>query len=333
MTSTENAKLPGYDSALHQAAYFPQTEGGYLLILGKDRQAFLQRQTTNDVGTLSPNRSLTTVLTSATARILDVLTLIEEPEAIAAITLPGRAAATAAFLQGKIFFMDQVQIEDASAELAQYDLIGPQASQVMADLGFQPILAEDERAKAEITGNLVQAINRAGWGYRLILPAGARQEFEEQIEAAGATRLSPESYAVLRVESGLPEVGHELTEDYTPLETGLERAISGSKGCYTGQEVIARQITYDKVTRQLVGVELNEPVKPGERIASWPDGKSIGEITSYTYSPRFGHIAMAILRKPYHEPDTEIAVERDGSEVQAKIRRLPFVQEKENLAG
>jgi folate-binding protein YgfZ len=333
MTSTENAKLPGYEAALHQTAYLHQAEAGYLRILGKDRRAFLQRQTTNDVEALSPNRSLTTVLTSATARILDVLTLIEGPEAIRAITLPGRAAATAAFLKGKIFFMDQVQIEDASAKLAQYDLLGPQTPHVMAELGFQPVPVKNERVQGEISGTPVQAINRGGWSYRLIFPAAVKQEIEEQIEAAGATKLSPESYAVLRVEMGLPEAGHELIEDYTPLETGLEWAISGSKGCYTGQEVIARQITYDKVTRQLVGVELNEPVKPGERIASLPDGKSIGEITSYARSPRCGHIALAIVRKPYHEPDTEVAVERDNQRIQALIRRLPFDPEKENLAG
>ena len=98
MASQTSLKLAGYEAAISQAAFYHQEHAGYLHIRGEDRQAFLQRQTTNDVRLLSPERAVTTVLTSATARILDVLTLVAEPEAIGAITLPGQAPETATFL-------------------------------------------------------------------------------------------------------------------------------------------------------------------------------------------------------------------------------------------
>ena len=80
--------------------------------------------------------------------------------------------------------------------------------------------------------------------------------------------LAPEDYETLRVEAGLPAVGHELTEDYTPHETNLAAWISETKGCYTGQEILARQVTYDKITRHLVGLKLDAPAQAAATIPS-----------------------------------------------------------------
>jgi folate-binding protein YgfZ len=315
---------PDYDAALTDSAFYLQAESGYLRIGGPDRQSFLQRQTTNDLGLLSTDGSITTVLTSATARILDVLTLLSEPEAIGAITLPGLAAATTRFLQSRIFFMDKVTVEDASGEFAQIDLIGPRAEQVLLQLGLERAPSQSELAVGDISGMRVRVLRQQGLGYRLLVAAEEAEKIIAALAESGAAQLAPEHYEIIRVEAGVPAAGHELTEDYTPLETGLAWAISKDKGCYTGQEVIARQITYDKITRQLAGLKLYREAEAGDRVWILEDNKAAGDITSIAFSPRFGHIALAVIKRPYHEPGTQVLVGDLEAAVQARVSRLPF---------
>jgi folate-binding protein YgfZ len=122
--------------------------------------------------------------------------------------------------------------------------------------------------------------------------------------------LSSESRHILRVEAGLPDAGAELSEEYTPLEAGMERAVSGDKGCYPGQEVLARQVTYDKVTQRLVGLRLSEPVAPGRRLLV--EGKPAGVVTSAAESPRFGAIALGVVKRPHYVAGTRLEVEAQG---------------------
>jgi folate-binding Fe-S cluster repair protein YgfZ len=102
----------------------------------------------------------------------------------------------------------------------------------------------------------------------------------------------------------------------------LDVAISSVKGCYTGQEIIARQITYDKVTRRLVGLRLESPVDP--MVAIQVDGRTVGAITSVAASPRWGLIALAVIKRPHHEPGTAVTVLYEGRSVSATTTVLPF---------
>ena len=131
-----------------------------------------------------------------------------------------------------------------------------------------------------------------------------------RLAGAGVEQLSPESHHILRVEAGLPAAGAELTEEFTPLEAGLEYAVSGAKGCYTGQEVLARQTTYDKVTQHLVRLRLEAPAGAGERL--WAGDKVVGVITSAAVSPRFGPVALGVVKRPHHEPGSELTAGEGG---------------------
>jgi len=108
------------------------------------------------------------------------------------------------------------------------------------------------------------------------------------------------------------------------LNFDLLDAISLDKGCYTGQEVIARQITYDKVTKRLVGLRLDNPVEAGERV--WADGKPSGKISSSVISPSFGPIALAYLKRPYHQPGSKVWVAKSSEQagLPAVVTKLPF---------
>jgi folate-binding protein YgfZ len=280
---------------------------GLLRIAGEHRRDFLQRQTSNDLRPLAPGRAIQTVLTSPTARILDVLTLIEAGENLLAITLPGRAEATARFLKSRIFFMDRVTVADESAAWQQVDVFDPDSAIKL--VGTIP--AAGDVAKTEwgyVIGN--GGLTDDGW--RLLFPA------EMAVLIPGGVVLTPQAYAAHQVECGHPSPAAELTEAYTPLETGLQALVSENKGCFTGQEVLARQVNYDKVTRHLAGIRLQAPVDVGTPVTV--DGKAAGEITSSAVSPRFGAVALAVLRRPHHEPGTAVMV----GDAPGVVVALPF---------
>lgn len=329
LSGAEN--LPGYEAAYYTAAFFIQASAGYLRVSGPDQSAFLQRQTTNDLQLLQPERALLNVLTSPTARIQDVFYLLQSTDedgerVIDAITLPGRGAETSGFLKSRIFFMDKVAVRDMSAEIVQIDLIGPEAGGLLQKAGATINPAVNAIINVEILSVSVRVLcpDRAfGLGYRLLVPGQESETVLKALKEAGVTQLSPESYLILRVEAGQPEADYELTADYTPLETGLEAAVAGNKGCYTGQEIIARQITYDKVTQRLCGLYLDEACNAGERV--WAEGKAIGKLTSSVHSPQFGTIGLAVLKRPYNTPGTALQVGgQPDNGTPAVVVALPF---------
>lgn len=323
MTTTSTEHLTGYDATLENASLITRPDANYLRIGGEDRVDYLHRQTTNDVNLLGPERAVLTVLTSPTARIYDVLLLVDEGETIGVVTLPGRGPATAAYFQGRIFFMDKVTVEDISADVAQFDLEGPQAATTLVSLGLAKAPALDEVLAFYTEGVEVRVVGReglAGMGYRLLAPTSASGAVASALSDAGAAPLDAASYEVLRVEAGLPGP-NELTEDYTPLETDLARAVSETKGCYTGQEIIARQITYDKVTKQLARLRLDARVEEGAQVMA--EGKSVGAVTSVVESPRYGPIALAVVKRPHHQPGSQLVIGGDEGETAAEVGEFP----------
>ncbi|MGW8249681.1 MAG: CAF17-like 4Fe-4S cluster assembly/insertion protein YgfZ [Anaerolineales bacterium] len=312
-----------YRAALEGAAFYPQTEAGMLRLRDQDRMGFLQRQTTNELGGLAAGRSVLTVLVSPTARILDVLRVFMEGDEVLALTLPGHGENTFNYLRRRIFFNDRVHLEDASQQFSQIDLEGPRLRQVMQKLGFERAPEVDEVLEADWQDSALKAIGQRGLmglGVRLIVPAAVAVSVNETLLSGDAEELSRESREILRLEAGLPASPTELSEAYTPLEVGLDYAVSGDKGCYPGQEVIARQITYDKVTRKLVGLKLETPVQPGTRLLA--EGAPVGEITSAAVSPRFGAIALGMVKRPHFEAGTRLQLEVDGA-VHAVVENLP----------
>jgi folate-binding protein YgfZ len=314
--------LSGYNEALTGAVFYHLPDPGYLRIAGADQIAFVQRQTTNDVQALASGRALLTVLTSPTARILDVWRLVVEPDgSLGAITLPGRGAATARFLQSHIFFMDKVTVTDASAAWAQVEVFGPAASSVLTQIGLAQAPAPDAIVSWDVGDVPVRAFG-TGQGCLLLVSSEQIEGVEGRLNAVGAVPLSQEAYEVLRVEAGRPGPAHELTDEYTPLEADLDAAISDRKGCYTGQEVIARQITYDKVARRLAGLRLDALVTVGAAVQV--EGRTVGAITSAVQSPRHGPIALAVIRRPHHAPGTAVAVADAAGAVSSVTVALPF---------
>jgi tRNA-modifying protein YgfZ len=320
-------KLPNTESP--GPVYIEQPQRGVIVFSGKDRIDFLQRQTTNDLRQIGTDRILTTVLTSPTGRILDLLQVIEEEVEgvirVLAITLPGRSASTVAYFKSRIFFMDQVEVSDVSHNYAHFDLAGQGIEQILLRLGFPIVPEGDQLASTHFQASKLKAFPqnpRLGIGYQLLAPQEHREKIISNLERLGARQLTIEEYGVLRVEAGIPAVDLELSEEHTPLEVNLENAISVHKGCYTGQEVIARQMNYDKITRKLVGLSLERKTAIGSQLQV--AGKPVGKVTSFAHSPRYGPIALGIVKRPHHQDGTELTVKDGEMESVARVISLPF---------
>ncbi|HWQ83442.1 MAG TPA: hypothetical protein VN363_02685, partial [Anaerolineales bacterium] len=194
-----------YRAALEGIAWYRHHDPGCLSIQGRDQAAFLQRQTTHDVRLLNGDRALPTILTSSNARILDVLYLLPGSEGnILALTLPGQGAATAAYFKKRIFFMDQVAVEDLSAAYTQIDLIGPCREDILQPMGFTRAPTADEILTAEWEGCLVYLLHNSAplWpGWRLFFPAGISTTIDRVLEQVGATQLTDENYHLLHLEN------------------------------------------------------------------------------------------------------------------------------------
>jgi len=319
---------------IQKTAFYELNKAGYLQVSGEDRLAFLQRQTTNDIRLLSASQALLSALTSPTARIIDVLYLLQVAESIDLITLPSFAESTARFLKSRIFFMDKVTLSDASDEFSQIDICGTQAATTLKKLGVKSLPEVDEIWTVDIAGREIRLLHlqpAIGLGFRIIARRLDRQDVIDLLRDSGVLQADEQEYKLFLIEAGIPSAGAELIEAYTPLETRLESAVSQSKGCYTGQEVIARQVTYDKITQRLSGVRLDSQMNPGRRL--WAGEKLAGVITSSAQSPRFGIIALAMLKRPHDLPGTRLEVEDEkGNRSPARVVDLPFTAGDQQIA-
>lgn len=302
--------LPSYDTTLTHMGYYIHPKSGVLKFSGEDRDDFLQRQTTNDMGLLSEQNWIQNVLTTPAARIIDVFQLVQHSDEIIAISTLGRISESFTFMKGKIFFMDKVEVVDVSGEYEIIDIEGPNAGGALDDLGFIGSEVLGEAGEFEFEDEDILVLTQQGIveeiGYRLIVPTDKMDDLTDIIDKAGAAKLQGHVYEVLRIEAGFPAGANELNGSYTPLETNLRSAVSDNKGCYTGQEVIARQISYDKITKQVVQLLLDSAVDVGAKVAA--DGKSVGVVTSAGLSPRMGAIALAMLKRPHFEGGTPVVV-------------------------
>ncbi|UYN91146.1 MAG: hypothetical protein KIT70_07230 [Anaerolineales bacterium] len=286
-------------AAAHIAAWYRLPQPGTLLLGGATRTDYVQRQTTNDVGLLSPQRAVPTVLTNPSARILEVFTLLQHGEHFLLLTQPGHAPGLAAYFKRHLFFNDQVTVEDASAAWTQLELYGPQVRNALASLGFaQQPSALDEVVSATWQDQALYAIQDE-YCIRLLLPSA----LDLPADWAALPELDFASREQLRIQAG--RAGDpEFTDANTPFEVGLGRYVSASKGCYTGQEVLARQVTYDKVARGLAQLSADSAMQPSASVSL--DGRTIGQISSAAVSPTLGPLALAVLRKPFEPGQTVI---------------------------
>lgn len=299
------------------AAYIQRLDAGVLLLEDADRVDFLQRITTNHIAALRTGHAVVTVLTSPVARILHVFTVLCREDDLVLLPAPADQKSLERRLLGQIFFMDQVRVRNVSADLARVRVVGARAKSALNALGLET--PPDDRWLTK-DGTLILAQSRYDLpGFELVTPADRAGGLLRALNASGVAALDEEEAVALRIALGRPAPGSELTEEYNPLETGMGWACAEDKGCYTGQEILARQRTYDKTTRSLVGVASESHVARGAALTA--DGREVGRVTSVTARPDGpGAIGLAIVKRPQNEPGR--VLEADGADV--IVTALPF---------
>jgi folate-binding protein YgfZ len=314
-----------YQTAIEHVAFSDESNTGRILMRGRDRAALLQRLTTNDIERLRSGQGSRTVLTTPIGRIIDLLTIHALDESFLVVTSPGQGPVVFSHLKKNIFFNDQVTLEPAGRAYVQIALYGPQAQPALEEIAQAPLpqLALSHTATLTIAGAEVRIARRppiGGDGLTLYIPADAAEAVRTALETSGAVALTPESLELLRIEAGIPSFGHELGQEYIPLETGLLDAISFTKGCYVGQEIIARMESRGRLAKQLRGLRLSEPAEAPAKLDV--GGKEAGDLTSTTVSPRYGSIALAYVRSAHADAGTIVGIA--GSTITGEVVELPF---------
>ncbi|MCI0710151.1 MAG: glycine cleavage system protein T [Chloroflexi bacterium] len=242
---------------------------GHLVATDRDRIDLLNRLSTNKLTTLQSGQLRRTVFTNSKARIIDVVTVLHRGDEVLIVTGDNRQDVMENWLRRNIFFNDKFQLT-AADNLYHIGVFGEKAAQ---DIDEDWHLGDLEVNRFVETDNGVIIAN-LGYKYWLLGPEAALQPFKDSNEPA--TR---QQYDAWRIEQGIPSTTAELTEDYIPLEVGMWDAVNFNKGCYTGQEIIARMESRGKLAKMLVKVSMSGEIPAGTELFD-ENGKSAGIITS-----------------------------------------------------
>lgn len=317
MTGPETIELDAqYRQLREECGLVDRSERGKLVVSGPEAADYLQGQLTNDVEAIEPGEGVYAALLDRKGHMqtdMRVLRPGEGPD-LWLDTEPEGLEATRRHL-GMYKIGRAVEVDDATAERALLALIGPRAVEIA---GGAP-LPENSCEEVTIGGAECLAVGTVE-GIDVFAPATERDRVREALLSAGAVEVAPEAAEILRIEAGRPRFGAEMGTETMPAEAGIvEAAVSFTKGCYIGQETVARLHYKGRPNRHLRGLKLRAPGRPGEALLLGE--KEVGTLGSAAVSPAFGPIGMAILRREA-EPGATLAVGEDG--VTAEVVALPF---------
>lgn len=301
-----------------------------LEIAGADRERFLSGMVTCEVRELGPAGGTYGFVTSRKGGVLADFALLSVDDAFLLELPAGRAEAVTDHLRGYIL-ADRVEPK-AADDLVPLTLAGPQAKRRLRDLlgGSLPTGAELRwgHGPARIASVPVRVADRPLLGvdaWTVWVEAGRAEEVARAVLDAGVEAAGYDALDTVRIEAGVPLWGPDYDDSNLPQETGLDEALNFTKGCYLGQEVVARIHYRGGVNRRIVGIELDGDEPPPTGTELLLDGKRVGKVGSVTVSPTLeGPIGLALVHKKAAEPGTRLEVAGTGGE--AEVEELPFVE-------
>ncbi|HVY97135.1 MAG TPA: glycine cleavage T C-terminal barrel domain-containing protein [Solirubrobacterales bacterium] len=317
-----------YRQLREECGLLDRSDRGKLLVTGPDAAEYLQGQLTNDVEALDVGDGQYAALLDRKGHMQADLRVLR-PSAVPLPSIDGErnsgagvwvdmeAVALPAVLRHLTMYSigRDVAVADVTAEEAILSLIGPRAVEIAGTAA----LPEYANEAGSLAGVEFLAVGTRE-GIDLICAAAEGERLREALLAAGAVEVGAEAAEILRVEAGVPRFGAEMTSETMPAEAGIvEDAVSFTKGCYIGQETVARLHYKGKPNRHLRGLRLSAPAEPGAPLLLGE--KEVGRVGSAVVSPALGPIGLAILRREA-EPGAELAVGEDG--VTARVVDLPF---------
>ncbi|PWA75079.1 glycine cleavage T-protein family [Artemisia annua] len=299
---------------------------GRIRVSGDDRIQFLHNQSTANFEALSEGRGCDTVFVTPTARTIDIAQAWIMKTAVTLVVSPSTSESISKMLNKYIFFADKVEIQDISDKTCLFAIVGPKSNQVMMDLNLGDLIGQPygSHKHYSVDGNPVTvAVGSviSEEGFSLLMPPAAAGLIWKTLLSHGATPMGSNAWETYRIIQGRPAPGSELTDEFNVLEAGLWNAISVNKGCYKGQETIARLITYDGIKQKLWGIQLSSAVEPGSPITV--EGKKVGKLTSYTGGNKGNeHFGLGYIKKKAASKGDTVVV---GDNVSGTVVDVPYL--------
>ena len=318
MTTLNNlapaAATTAYQAAHQNAIMVDRSDLGVLLIRGETRLDLLHRMSTQKLDVLPSGHGAATVLTSDIGRIIDRLLILATNSALYVLTGENNADNIARYLLRFVFFNDDFKLDDISAGNAVLGVYGPEAAARLSEAGFPEVeMPMHHWRRTEWDGEAVY-LQRTdpiqGAGYFVICQSEAAGMVAERLAGAGIILADQASFEYLRIEAGRPRFSHEIAQEYIPLEVDLWDDVSFNKGCYIGQEIIARMESRGRLAKKLFRLAASAPVAVGAAITA--GGKNAGVITSAADGPA-GPLALGLVKAAYW--DSEEPLLADGVEL------------------
>ena len=278
---------------------------GRIRVTGSEATMFLNGLITNDIKNATENSWLPAVFPTVQGRLIGAVRILRSDSGFLIDT---EAASHDAVLKtiSRFTLAGDFKVADVTAETALLTVQGKRAGDVIND----------------VNAKVIRATHTGEHGFDQIIEAGERASVTAKLIAAGAQPVSQETFETLRIEAGIPRHGQDMDETSVVLETNLDDAISYTKGCYVGQEIIIRIKHRGHVARKLTGLKFAKPVEGRATITS-EDGKEIGRVTSSTFSPRLeSPIALGYVRYEYLSAGTAVKVNDNPG----TVTDLPFVR-------
>ena len=294
----------GYEALRAGAAWLDLSARGRITARGRDRVRLLHNITSNEVKMMRPGAGCYAFLLNPQGRIQADLCLLCFEDHFLIDTEPELREKVQQLIR-RYIIADQVALEDVTSQTAAIGVEGPLAESLQLPDGCT-------KAPFSLTGQP---------GYRIYCAAGEMAKIVGQLEAAGARPATPDDARMVRIENGKPRYGEDIRETSLPQETQQLHAVSFTKGCYLGQEIVERIRAQGHVNQKLVRLEIDgsEPAAPGARLTA--GGAEAGEITSSVYSPHFGKvIALASVRAAHAVPGSALI----GEGFEATVASVPY---------
>jgi folate-binding protein YgfZ len=299
---------------------------GRLTVKGKDRVPFLNGLLTNDITKLKENGGIHSVLLNAKARVLADLYLNGEPDSILIDSGESDSDQLKKILD-QFIITEDVKVENSTQRLVLLTLQGPLSAKTLEENLKVDVASLGPLQSLSVGPSLIIARDRTGQGgYDILIPSDEAEAVWQNFllkGQAGPLPVGMDALEILRLEAGLPRYGVDVDENTIVLEAGYQEAISFTKGCYMGQEVVARATHIGRVNRRLVRIEVDtrEKLKPGSRIIA--AGSPVGSITSSAFSPGLEKtVALGYVGRDQAVVNQELEVENHGSALRALVTRI-----------
>ena len=306
---------------------------GRLLVSGSEAVMFLNGLITNDMKTLAVNSWMPAVFPNVQGRLLAAVRIIHREDGFL-IDTEGSTLETVAKLLERFTLAGDFRVTDLTSETATLSLQGGNAPEVILQtLGETAANVQRQgmftvQLENDSNVSIIRVTHTAEDGFDLFVNANEAQALLGTLTKAGAQPVGPDALEVLRIEAGIPRYGVDMDETNVVTETNLDDAVSFTKGCYIGQEIIARIKYRGHVAKKLTGLVFESQVALGDGAKVFSsDDKEIGRVTSSAFSPRLGGtIALGYLKYDYLSPGTPVKVSSSGEELRALVAELPLIR-------